>query len=141
METLPLELYNAVCELLGTKEILQLRLVSRYGYEVATLFFPTEIHLIFTIKSFEKLLAISKHPVISRQIRSIYFEADTLELVDRKRWEASITIRAYMESMPPCVPPDAPEEDHRARERALAECQPRHSHTQEELDQDWANFQ
>lgn len=48
----------------------------------------------FTIRSFEKLMVISKHSVISQQIRSIYYEADTLDLVDRKRWEESIFCRS-----------------------------------------------
>ena len=143
MERLPLELSNAVCGLLAVEDILQLRLVSRHSYQVATPFFPSEIHLIFTLKSFEKLLVISKHPVISQQIRSIYYEADTLDLVDRKQWEESITCGDYLESMPRWVPPDAPEEEHRARERELAEWgqQPRHSHTHEELDHGWVQYQ
>lgn len=94
----------------------------------------------FTIRSFEKLMVISKHSVISQQIRSIYYEADTLDLVDRKRWEESIFCR---ESMPRWVSLDAPEEEHRAIERELAEWgqQPRHSYTHEELDQGRVQYQ
>ena len=90
MDRLPSELLTLVGELLNTAEIASLRLVSRFFCKVFTPFLMSGVHLVFKPESFKRLIAISKHPVISHYITSIVYESNTLEARDRGYWEICI---------------------------------------------------
>ncbi len=94
MNSLPHEIVGAIYELLDTKEIALLRLVSNHYCQIASGFLMSEIHLILKPESFSRLVAISNHPIISQQITSILYEPDALNLLDRRTWEVSLPSRS-----------------------------------------------
>lgn len=96
-----------------------IRLTSKYLCDVATPFLLHEVHLVFKPESFQRLLDISRHPVISRYITTLLYEPDTLDTFETKaQWERQIIERSYLDLLQKLPRHDANEEEHRqARER------------------------
>lgn len=129
--------------MLGVEDIGKLRLVSKYSCEVATPFLLSEAHLIFKKSSFDDLLAISRHPVISQNVTSIYYEPDMLDTEDRSKWESSILDPGYLDSIPILWWPNPTDEDRRAHAQKIEEHEkrPRHTYTKKQLDVAWTKYQ
>ena len=123
MDLLPIELFDAICELVGSQEIASLRLVSKSICRFATPFLTSKIHLIFKADSFSRMEKISKHPIISKKITSILYESDMLRAMDRETWERGLISNEIA---------------YRDMERSH---QWRHSYSQEQLETGWANYQ
>ena len=133
IEDLPLELYRRVCEQLETRDIAKLRLVSKYSSEVATPYFLSCVHLIFTTESFQKLYNISQHPIISQHVTSILYEADTLENQDRTEWEEWVYDADYLNRILPVLV---------LRDGFEVSKESKHaSYTKEQLDRAWDRYQ
>ena len=107
MDHSPAELLIAVCELLSKEEIARLRLVSRRTCQIATPFLMSEVKLVFMPESFRRLVDISKHPIISRHITSILYEAGTIVGNDRSSSEGSTVSEGDSIAMPPLLPSTA----------------------------------
>ena len=76
-----------ICQELKLDSIKNTRLVSKTCCEIATPFLMDQVHLIFKLDSFERLLAISRHPIISQHITSIYYEPDSpRKYADKEEW-------------------------------------------------------
>jgi hypothetical protein len=59
--------------------------------KLATPFLLSEVQLVFRPDSFERLLAISRHPELSKQVKILYYEPDALDKHEsQKSWEKSI---------------------------------------------------
>lgn len=133
IESLPNELYGKVCEQLETKDIAKLRLVSKHSSEVATPYFLSCVHLIFTTESFKTLYNISQHPVIRQHVTSILYEADTLEEQDRAEWEEWVYDADYLNRiLPELVIRDGVEVSKESKHA---------SYTKEQLDRAWDQYQ
>ena len=88
---LPPELHQAVFQRLGAGDIQTLRLVSGCYNALATPFLLDEVRLFFHPKSIERLLATSRHPVISKLLKSLVYQTDMLQnLESKKEWEEGI---------------------------------------------------
>ena len=73
------------------RHIPELRLICRSFADIGLHYLLSSYHLIFKKSSFERLLEISQHPVLSKCIKNIFYEADTLSEYDtRKEWEEHI---------------------------------------------------
>lgn len=143
MDQLPLELLMAVCELLETEVIAKLRLVSKYCCQIATPFLLSDIHLIFKPESFDRIVAISEHPVISQYIVSILYEPYMLDAMDRDKWEKSLMSSDYKASLPTYLPPDATDEEAADFYRRVEEYRdrPKHSYTKKQMEKGWMHYQ
>lgn len=143
MEQLPLELGLSVCKLLEVRDIKQVRLVSKSTCEIATSFLVSEIRLLFLSQSFERLLAISKHPVIRKQIRSVYYEPDMLDAMGREKWEGRLLSDDFMKSIPAWLPHDAAEDEREEFQLRMNEHsrKPRHSYSKDQLNAGWRAYQ
>ena len=74
------------------RHIPELRLLCKSFADIGLHYLLSSYHLIFKKSSFERLLEISQHPVLSKCIKSIFYEADTLSEYDtRKEWEEHIS--------------------------------------------------
>lgn len=135
IEALPLELYRMVCEQLEPRVIAKLRLVSKKSSEVATPYFLSCVHLIFTTESFQKLYDIAQHVVINRHITSILYEADSLEKLNRREWSGRVYDSAYLNQISIRYQYHATDEDRRKLVVKHA------SFTGEQLDRAWGRYQ
>ena len=73
LSTLPPELLEGICELLRPADLKCLRLVSRNLNDVAMKYFLDVVHVDLLPESFDQLLAIAAHPVISSHVRVVMY--------------------------------------------------------------------
>lgn len=144
---LPPELGGLICALSEAKDIQSLRLVSRSYNALATPFLLHEIKLVLHPESFDRLLAVSRHSLISKHVTSLYYESDMLDKHDtRDDWEEHIDWNwnsDKMAALPRFPSLNAIEDEIHAYWMACEEWRrmPSHSHTREELDQGYAKYQ
>lgn len=91
IDQIPTEIVARICENVPAVDVLNVRLTSRFLSNVANPFLLDEIHLIFKRDSFQRLLDISRHPVISRAVTKLLYEFGSLPTFeDRRGWESRI---------------------------------------------------
>jgi len=94
LDRLPTELSQTICELVEIEGIQSLRLVSKLMKKLATPFLLSEMQLVFHPDSFERLLAISRHPELSKQVKILYYEPDAWDKHETQNsWEKSFGTR------------------------------------------------
>ena len=129
IESLPTEISNSICHLIDEKDILNLRLASKFWNNIATFFFPRNVNLVFKPESFRRILEISRHPVISKQVTSLYYQPNILdEYVSQEKWEKRIAYSGYPRNFERCPGPDASERSLRCWRRNLTKYRARHLH-------------
>jgi hypothetical protein len=105
----------------------------------------SELIINFTEASFQKLEAVSRHPIISRYVTSLLWEADCLPVVDRDRWERMIESPEKMAAWRAQFVMDTAPGDvigNRTRSEALTNYldMPQHQYTKVQLDEAWTRF-
>ena len=143
IQRLPPEIASLICHSIHTRDVLNLRLVSTFWNNVATPFFPRHISIVFKPESFRRLLDISRHPVISKQITSLYYEPNTLrQYVKQGDWEAPFIDDSYFQSFEAVPPPDASERRLRAYRRNIAKIseRPTHSYSRSQLSKGYKEY-
>ena len=143
IDRLPPEIADTVCSYLESTDIASLRLTSQFWTNVATPWLLQEVHLIFKPDSFERLLAISRHPVISRYVTSLFYEPDTLQkYYTQEEWESDIIGEGWMSNMPAVPMPGASEREHRAYRRDCKRLmqQPNHTYSNDELSAGYTTY-
>ena len=106
------------------RDIARLRLVCKLFAEIGNYFLLSEVHLFFKSSQFERLRQISEHPIISKKIDSLFYEADILEdYGTMQEWKEYICVPAWMRNLPAeglyPPPPGASERAQRAYNREL----------------------
>lgn len=77
------------------------------------------MHLIFHPDNFERLTAISRHPVISQHVTYLFYESDALAVCEsQQKWSAGVLERDLPVEMPAKPNRGASERDYRAYYRA-----------------------
>lgn len=84
LNTFPVELLHAICELLKLPELKSFRLVCKLFAQIGGDYLLKELHLIYTRASFERLVKISESP-LSNRVTSLLFEGDRLVEIDSFR--------------------------------------------------------
>ena len=145
LHRLPPELSQIICELLNVQEIQALRLVSRYYHELTTPFLLNEVQLVLHPDSFDRLLAVSRHPIISGNVTSLYYEPNMLgRYCSRKEWEKHVKHSdEKLYSIPHHPPPGASHEEITAYGLAMERWDqiPDHNHTPAQLDVGYVKYQ
>lgn len=118
------------------------RVVAEIGLEYLA---PT-VHLALKEKSYDRLLAIAEHPIVSKSVRCLHYEADTFNMQTRDQWELRIIGPAYLHSMQytPEVPKnDASSREWRAYNREISTMVkiPRHTYKKSQLDNAFSIYQ
>lgn len=118
LDQLPVEVVSEICENVPETDIPNVRLTSRFLRDVATPFLLDEIHLVFKRSSFDRLLEISQHPVISRSVTSLFYEPDSLDRFrSREDWEDNIIEPSYLDLLQRLPRRGASEEEQRQAEQ------------------------
>ena len=129
IDVLPPEIATLICCFSDDEDLPNLRLVSLFWNDVATLFWFQEVRLVFKRDSIQRLLNISRHPVISKQVISLYYEPDELhEYVTQDLWEERVSDSSYSEDVVATPAPDASERDLRAWRRHITKIRERPRH-------------
>lgn len=125
-----------------------LRLVCKTFAAVGLHYLVPEVHLIFKSSSFEHLRQISEHPVISKHVETLFYEADTLTSYDTmKEWKNNIIVPAWFQSLPDNwagpPSPSAGEREHRAytRDMERRRAGPRHTQPEKQLKMAYEKYQ
>ena len=121
IERIPPEIANLICYSIDEEDALNLRLVCKFWNDVATPFMasmPGRVNLIFKPDSFQRLVDIPRHPVIGKQITSLYYEPELLvKYATQEDWEDDLPYFPRREEEPPS---DASERSHRLYNRNAA---------------------
>lgn len=98
------------------RAIAKLRLVRKIFAAIGFHCLVLEVHLIFKSSSFQHLREISEHSVISQQVETLLFKADTLTTHGTMRqWKNEIIVPGWVQSMADDeVPPAASKRKQRA---------------------------
>lgn len=138
IDKLPSELVHMICSRLKQTEVANLRLVSRAAASVGLQYIVPEVHLVCAEDSFKQLDEVAKHPLVSKYVTSLVYEADRLEVKERKDWEEGIMSPEYLARIcqirkEGCG--DTSERSCRSYNRALEKAQnmPRHTYTNQQL--------
>ena len=137
IDRIPPEIADLICYSIDEKDVLHLRLVSKFWNNVVTPFMPGNINVVFKPESLQRLLDISRHPVISKQITSLYYEPNTLdEYVTQDDWEETIIDDSYLQGLEAIPSPDASERKLRAYRRSITKLRerPRHFYSRSHLE-------
>lgn len=143
IERLPPEIATLICYSINKGDVPNLRSVSKFWNSVATQFLPGNMNMVFKPESFQRLLDISRHPVISKQITSLYYEPNTLcEYVTQDDWEENIFDNSYMDDIQAIPFPDASERELRAYRRNMTKIRerPRHNYSRSHLDKAYQEY-
>lgn len=97
IDNLPSELLHMVCTHLKPKDVANLRLASRVVAPIGLQYLSPKVHLLIAKDSFKQLEAIAKHPVVSKYVTSLSYEANILEIYDEERWTKNIWSPDYLD--------------------------------------------
>lgn len=148
---LPNEIIHMVFEQLTRRyqqrDIARLRLVCKRFAEIGNYFLLSEAHLFFKSSQFEQLRQISEHPTISKNVNTLFYEADTLEdYGSMQHWREHICVPGWMHDLSPeglhPPPPTASEREQRAYKRDLNKAMhgPKYTHSETLLRRAYATF-
>ena len=95
LHQLPAELLRMICVYLKPADVAEIRLLDRAIAAVGLEYIVAQIHLIPTVTSFDRLVAVADDPATNRYVTSLYYEADlitsrSLRRDDREDWEKRI---------------------------------------------------
>ena len=142
MDDIPLEVARCICDEVEEIHIPTLRLVSKFWNNVASPYLFNELKLVFTQASFNRLLLISKHPLLSKFVTSLVYEPNIYQGVTRNHWECFVRARKQLQNTPTCLDDIRPalgsnltDRDERAYRRTLDKA--KYKRNNDKLDRAW----
>lgn len=89
LDRLPVETLHMVLANLEPQNVTQIRLTCRLLADIGTHYLLSELHLIVKSSSFERMRQISRHPIVSQTVRSLFYEAELIQRChDFNAWKA-----------------------------------------------------
>lgn len=92
LHKLPSEIIHLIHKYLVPTDVANLRLVSQKVAQIGLEYLVPCIHLQLTTASYNRLIAISRHPVISKHVYGIWYDSDFLKHFsweDFKKWRGT----------------------------------------------------
>lgn len=92
LHKLPSEIIHLIHKCLGPTDVANLRLVSQNVAQIGLEYLVPSIHLQLTTASYNRLIAVSRHPVISKHVYGIWYDCDFLKHFsweDFKKWRVT----------------------------------------------------
>lgn len=142
IDNLPSELLHMVCTHLKPREVANLRLASRVVAPIGLQYLVAELHLVAAEDSFKRLAAIAEHPVVSKYVTSLLYEADLLEVLDEEEWKKKVRSPDYRKRLR--EGPRYMLRSHRgdsAQARVVPRVVPRHQYTKQQLKEAFRTYQ
>ncbi|KAL9064786.1 MAG: hypothetical protein Q9161_008641 [Pseudevernia consocians] len=138
IDNLPSEILHMVCTHLKPTEVANLRLASRVVAPIGLQYLIREVHLVVAEDSFKRLAAIARHAVVSKYVKSLFYEADVLEVLNEKEWKEKVRSPDYRKRL--CKGPRYMLRSHRG-DFAQARAVPRHQYTKQQLREAFRTYQ
>ena len=88
---MPAELVHMICSYLTPIQVASIRIVSSMIAAIGLEYIATTVTLTFKEDSFDRLLEIAHHPVISKYVYSLNYEHDTFVVLIQEEWKECIT--------------------------------------------------
>ncbi len=138
IDNLPSELLHKVCTHLKPTEVANLRLASKVVAPIGLEYLVPEVHLVIAEDSFQQLAAIARHPVVSKYVTSLYYEADILEILNEEDWEQNVQSPDYIKRLR-----EGPRYMLRSHRGDVAHARhvPRHHYTRQQLKEAFRKYQ
>jgi hypothetical protein len=99
MEALPIELIHIISSFMPIPDLGNFRLASKDCAKASERHLVRDLHVMFTTKSFQNLLQISRHPILSQYVSSLFYEVRFLEDVDQQEYMNNILENEDFEEM------------------------------------------
>ena len=99
IDNLPSELLHIICTHLKPTEVANLRLASRVIAPIGLQYLVPEVYIAIAEDSFKRLAAIARHPVVSKYVTSLFYEADTLEILNEEEWKEQVKSPDYYDKV------------------------------------------
>lgn len=87
---MPVELLHVICGYLTPLEVASIRIMGNRIAAIGLEYIDTTVTLTMEEESFDRLLEIAHHPVISKYVHTLHYEHDFLTEFDRSDWERTI---------------------------------------------------
>lgn len=101
MRSLPVEIVRQICGHLSISDVKFIRLACKELAGIGAEHLLLEVHLVFTLPSFERLQVILLHPIISQHVTPLLYEGERLEhFKDRAEWRAHVADDHWMARKP-----------------------------------------
>jgi len=78
-DRLPIEILHMVFANLEPQDVTQMRLTCGLLADIGCYYLLSEVHLIFKSSSFERMRQISRHPIVSQTVKSLFYEAEVIQ--------------------------------------------------------------
>lgn len=132
-----------VCTHLKPTEVANLRLASRAVAPIGLQYLVPEVHLLVAEDSFKQLETIAGHPVASKYVTSLFYEADVLDVFDEEEWELFVRSPDYYDRVQILWEAPRPRYMLRSYKGELAQTRtvPRHFYTQQQLHEAFRKYQ
>ena len=147
---LPNEIVHMVFEQLKHEylpgDIARLRLVCKRFAVIGSYYILSEAHLFLKSSQFERLRQISEHPIISKKVDSLFYEADSLDDYGSiQEWKRNICDSGWMSTLSPASQFDSPAStarEERAHRRSLNKAMqgPKYTHSETLLRRAYDNY-
>lgn len=98
-ERLPSELIHMIFTYLDPKEAAAFRFVGKAAAEIGLQYLVPTVYLALNEESYDRLLAIAKHPIFSKYVVMLEYETEGLRFMDRNQWD-SVMISTTTEARP-----------------------------------------
>ncbi len=96
LNRMPAELVHMICSYLTPIEVASIRVVSSTIAAIGLEYIATTVTLTLKEDSFDRLLEIAHHPVISKYVYSLNYEHDFLVIFSQNEWKENITTPEVM---------------------------------------------
>ena len=93
---MPVELVRMICSYLTPTQVASIRSISRTIAAIGLEYIATTVTLTLNEESFDRLLDIAHHPVVSKYVQNLRYEHDFLADLTRTQWESIIKTPEYM---------------------------------------------
>ena len=108
LSRLPNEILHIIFEQLARRydqqHIPRLRLVCKRFADIGSYYLCSEVHLFVKSSQFERLRQISEHPIVSKKIDTILYEADMLnDYGSMHGWKKNICVPGWFKTMAPDI--------------------------------------
>lgn len=104
---LPNEIQRDIISQLELSSLKAIRLASKNLAVIGAEYLLPEVHLLYRTVSLERLGLISRHPIISQHVTTLFYEADRLEDFGNRDGWAEYLIESQKRARRPLVPPFA----------------------------------
>ncbi|KAL8774142.1 MAG: hypothetical protein Q9209_001250 [Squamulea sp. 1 TL-2023] len=146
LDRLPVEIVDMICGEVWQDDIPAFRLQCKYICKIATPHMLHSVHVRFKKTSIDALLEISKHPVLSQNVKQINYEPNLVEKRSREDWEKKIPLVDSSSDVGFPRPPkqSASEREWRLFHRSVRKYiyqSERKPYTTKELDFAWPNYE